>query len=150
MEGRCTGLAAREAGWGNGDADGVGERHRARRRARDWRGNHAELSRRAELLGRGCGRWVSTAWEIAAAWCAWCEMGDLVHVGITSQRVPVAKGGTETHVLDENEGILGAAIPDTVVFKLSTTSAHLYCAVLLWFRYRILPGPQLDAESPAH
>jgi hypothetical protein len=39
--------------------------------------------------------------------------------------VPETKGGTQTHVLDEKEGILGAAIPDTVVFKLSTPSTHL-------------------------
>lgn len=84
MERSCTGIAAREAGWGNGDADGVGERHGAGRRARDWRGDHAELRRRAELLGRGCGRWASAAWEIAAAWCAWCWMGGLVHVVIIS------------------------------------------------------------------
>lgn len=49
MEERCTGIAAREAGWGNGDADGVGEREIAGRRGRDWRGGHAELRRRAEL-----------------------------------------------------------------------------------------------------
>lgn len=44
--------------------------------------------------------------------------------------MPEAKGGTQTQVLDEKEGILGAAIPDTVVFKLSTPSTHLLLCCL--------------------
>ncbi|ELR09351.1 hypothetical protein GMDG_03917 [Pseudogymnoascus destructans 20631-21] len=87
MEGRCTGMAAHEARWGNGDADSVGERERAGRRAPDWRGDHAELRRKAKLLAPGCGRplgccrvkdcgrLVRFVWDGGLGGVTWCTLG---------------------------------------------------------------------------
>lgn len=94
-----------------------------------------------------CALCAESGWGLAhgARGVTWYTLGD-------HQRVPEAKGGTQTHALNEKGGILGAAMPKAVVFKLSTPSAHLVRPVCyaMGFRYRILPGPQLDAESMVH
>lgn len=61
------------------------------------------------------------------------ESGDLVHVGGSPAGAREAKGGTQTHTLNEKGGILGAAMPKAVSFTLSTPSAHLCWAGLLYY-----------------